>query len=182
MLPCHVFLWWNNIVIRFSELQAAFWRWWYWMTLLYCPGFVWWNSIVIMFRWVKCPPMKLVPGGTDWHHYTSIWVCLFIQGPGFLWWNKIVIRFIELTAALWNWCLKVLNGTVILVFGYTYSYLALDLYGGTLLSSGSGELNVVWWSWCLKVLNGTVMIVHVFGYAYSYLVGVLLSNKHMNKL
>ena len=36
----------------------------------------------------------------------------------------------------------VLNDTVILVFGYTYSYLALDLYGGTILSSDSVSLKL----------------------------------------
>lgn len=29
-------------------------------------------------------------------------------------------------------------GLIISVFGYAYSHLALDLYGGALLSSGSG--------------------------------------------
>lgn len=30
-------------------------------------------------------------------------------------------------------------GLVITVFGYSFSYLALDIYGGPLLSSGAGE-------------------------------------------
>lgn len=30
-------------------------------------------------------------------------------------------------------------GLVITVFGYSFSHLALDIYGGTLLSSGAGE-------------------------------------------
>lgn len=30
-------------------------------------------------------------------------------------------------------------GLVITVFGYAYSHLALDIYGGSLLSSGSGK-------------------------------------------
>lgn len=30
-------------------------------------------------------------------------------------------------------------GLVITVFGYAYSHLALDVYGGTLLSSGAGR-------------------------------------------
>ena len=34
-----------------------------------------------------------------------------------------------------------LMGLIILVFGYAYSYLLLDLYGGTLLSSGSGRVS-----------------------------------------
>lgn len=33
-------------------------------------------------------------------------------------------------------------GLIITVFGYTYSHLALDIYGGSLLSSGAGELHV----------------------------------------
>ena len=43
----------------------------------------------------------------------------------------------------------VLIGTVILVFGYAYSYLALDLYGGTILSSGSGELKLSFEDGCI---------------------------------
>lgn len=34
--------------------------------------------------------------------------------------------------------LVVVIGLVITVFGYGYSHLALDLYGGSLLSSGAG--------------------------------------------
>ena len=30
-------------------------------------------------------------------------------------------------------------GLVITVFGYAYSHLALDLYGGSLLSAGAGQ-------------------------------------------
>lgn len=30
-------------------------------------------------------------------------------------------------------------GLVITVFGYSFSYLALDIYGGALLSSGAGK-------------------------------------------
>ena len=33
-----------------------------------------------------------------------------------------------------------LVGLIILVFGYAYSFLLLDLYGGTLLSSDTGKL------------------------------------------
>lgn len=32
-------------------------------------------------------------------------------------------------------------GLVITVFGYSFSYLALDIYGGTLLSSGPGKFS-----------------------------------------
>ena len=31
-------------------------------------------------------------------------------------------------------------GLIITVFGYAYSELALDIYGGSLLSSGTGEI------------------------------------------
>ena len=34
------------------------------------------------------------------------------------------------------------GGTIILVFGYAFLYMALDLYGGKILSSGTGELKV----------------------------------------
>ena len=34
--------------------------------------------------------------------------------------------------------LVILIGAIILVFGIPYAYLALDLYGGSMLSSGSG--------------------------------------------
>ncbi|XP_077984686.1 man(5)GlcNAc(2)-PP-dolichol translocation protein RFT1-like isoform X3 [Glandiceps talaboti] len=51
-----------------------------------------------------------------------------------------------------------LIGLTILVFGYPYSYLLLDLYGGTLLSSGTGPLLLK--SYCVYVLliamNGTL--------------------------
>lgn len=51
----------------------------------------------------------------------------------------------------------VLIGLTILTFGYSYSYLALDLYGGKVLSSGTGPTLLRWY--CLYVLiiavNGT---------------------------
>ncbi|XP_064154766.1 protein RFT1 homolog [Anguilla rostrata] len=37
-------------------------------------------------------------------------------------------------------------GLIITVFGYAYSYLALDLYGGSLLSSGTGPTLLRWYS------------------------------------
>ncbi|KAJ8257890.1 hypothetical protein GJAV_G00190830 [Gymnothorax javanicus] len=37
-------------------------------------------------------------------------------------------------------------GLIITVFGYAYSYLALDLYGGSLLSSGTGPSLLRWYS------------------------------------
>lgn len=44
-------------------------------------------------------------------------------------------------------------GLVITVFGYSFSYLALDIYGGTLLSSGAGKYatcHFPMWSCCQK--------------------------------
>lgn len=38
--------------------------------------------------------------------------------------------------------LVLLIGLIISVFGYAYSHLALDIYGGELLSSGSGKTQV----------------------------------------
>ena len=50
-----------------------------------------------------------------------------------------------------------LLGLTILVFGYAYSFLLLDLYGGSLLSSGIGPTLLKWF--CVYVLliaiNGT---------------------------
>ncbi|XP_061171320.1 protein RFT1 homolog isoform X1 [Saccostrea echinata] len=43
-----------------------------------------------------------------------------------------------------------LIGSIILVFGQSYAFLALDLYGGSLLSAGSGPLLLRWY--CLYVL------------------------------
>ena len=41
-------------------------------------------------------------------------------------------------------------GLTILVFGYAYSFLLLDIYGGSVLSSGRGPLLLRWF--CLYVL------------------------------
>ena len=48
---------------------------------------------------------------------------------------------ISLTSEVLESLLKVVTliGVTILSFGFAYSYLLLDLYGGSLLSSGSGE-------------------------------------------
>ena len=55
---------------------------------------------------------------------------------------NLIQESIELATGVLSCLLKlvILVGTIILVFGYAYSYLALDLYGGTILSSGSGIL------------------------------------------
>lgn len=45
-----------------------------------------------------------------------------------------------------------LLGTVIFVFGYAYSYVALDLYGGVVLSSGSGPTLLRWYSFYVLVI------------------------------
>ena len=48
---------------------------------------------------------------------------------------------IQLASQVFQCLLKcvVLIGVIILVFGYAYSFLLLDLYAGSLLSSGIGE-------------------------------------------
>ena len=46
--------------------------------------------------------------------------------------------------------LVLLIALVILSFGYAYSYLALDIYGGSLLSGGSGPTLLKWY--CVYVL------------------------------
>ena len=51
---------------------------------------------------------------------------------------KMLLRFVLLAAL------------TILSFGYGYSHLALDLYGGRLLSSGAGPSLLRWY--CLYVL------------------------------
>eukprot|EP00795_Rhopilema_esculentum_P014780 gene14780-5886_t len=43
-----------------------------------------------------------------------------------------------------------LTGLIIMVFGFSYSYLALDIYGGKLLSSGGGPTLLRWY--CVYVL------------------------------
>lgn len=59
---------------------------------------------------------------------------------------------IELVTSVLQHLLKTVTliGFIILVFGQPYSYLALDLYGGSLLSSGAGPLLLRWY--CLYVL------------------------------
>lgn len=59
---------------------------------------------------------------------------------------------IELVTSVLQHLLKTVTliGCIILVFGQPYAYLALDLYGGSLLSSGAGPLLLRWY--CLYVL------------------------------
>lgn len=92
-----------------------------------------------------------------------------IEESGYLFFSQLLVRgkplkeqnkdSIELATGVLSCLLKlvILVGSIILVFGYAYSYLALDLYGGTILSSGSGPMLLRWY--CLYVLviaiNGT---------------------------
>ena len=46
--------------------------------------------------------------------------------------------------------LVLLVAMVILTFGYAYSYLALDIYGGSVLSEGGGATLLRWY--CVYVL------------------------------
>ncbi|XP_026863632.2 protein RFT1 homolog isoform X1 [Electrophorus electricus] len=48
--------------------------------------------------------------------------------------------------------LVLLIGLIITVFGYSYSYLALDIYGGELLSSGTGPTLLRWYSFYVLLL------------------------------
>ena len=50
----------------------------------------------------------------------------------------------ELATNVLQYLLKmvILIGLIILTFGYSYAYLALDLYGGQVLSSGTGNMMV----------------------------------------
>ncbi|XP_078310387.1 man(5)GlcNAc(2)-PP-dolichol translocation protein RFT1-like isoform X3 [Crassostrea virginica] len=59
---------------------------------------------------------------------------------------------IDLVTSVLQHLLKTVTliGCIILVFGQSYAFLALDLYGGSLLSSGAGPLLLRWY--CLYVL------------------------------
>lgn len=46
--------------------------------------------------------------------------------------------------------LVLLVALLILTFGYSYSYLALDIYGGSVLSEGGGPTLLRWY--CMYVL------------------------------
>lgn len=52
---------------------------------------------------------------------------------------------IELVTSVLQHLLKTVTliGCIILVFGQPYAYLALDLYGGSLLSSGAGVFFII---------------------------------------
>lgn len=52
---------------------------------------------------------------------------------------------IELVTSVLQHLLKTVTliGCIILVFGQPYAYLALDLYGGSLLSSGAGTFFII---------------------------------------
>lgn len=96
-------------------------------------------------------------------------IFLPIEESGYLFFSQLLKRgetfgrqkpdSIKLAVDVLSCLLKfvILIGSVILVFGIPYSYLALDLYGGAVLSSGSGPYLLQWY--CLYVLiiavNGT---------------------------
>ncbi|XP_053375538.1 protein RFT1 homolog isoform X2 [Mercenaria mercenaria] len=92
-----------------------------------------------------------------------------IEESGYLFFSQLLVRgepvskqkqeSCQLAVDVLGYLLKlvILIGIIILFFGIPYSYLALDLYGGTMLSSGSGPMLLRWY--CLYVLvisvNGT---------------------------
>jgi len=53
--------------------------------------------------------------------------------------------------------LVLLIGLIISVFGYAYSHLALDIYGGELLSSGAGKTHICLY-WIPDLTNFSVQI------------------------
>lgn len=57
--------------------------------------------------------------------------------PCFVFFQEEVAMAAEVLECLLKLVLVI--GLVITVFGYSFSYLALDVYGGTLLSSGAGK-------------------------------------------
>ena len=65
-------------------------------------------------------------------------------------------------------------GIVMLVFGYSYSHLALDIYGGSLLLDGGGVFLLRWY--CVYVL-----IIAVNGVTECFVLAVM-SEDQINKL
>ncbi|XP_060578586.1 protein RFT1 homolog [Ruditapes philippinarum] len=73
-----------------------------------------------------------------------------IEESGYLFFSQLLVRGEQVSKQKQESCqlavdvmscllkLVILIGAIILVFGIPYSYLALDLYGDTMLSSGSG--------------------------------------------
>ncbi|XP_042354466.1 protein RFT1 homolog [Plectropomus leopardus] len=55
-------------------------------------------------------------------------------------------------------------GLIISVFGYAYSHLALDIYGGSLLSSGAGPILLRWYS-CYVLLLAVNGVTECFVFA-----------------
>ncbi|KAL4239099.1 Oligosaccharide translocation protein rft1 [Mactra antiquata] len=96
-------------------------------------------------------------------------IFLPIEESGYLFFSQLLVRgepvnkqkqdSCQLAVDVLSILLKmvILIGIIILMFGVPYSYLALDLYGGSLLSSGTGPTLLRWY--CLYVLiiavNGT---------------------------
>lgn len=92
-----------------------------------------------------------------------------IEESGYLFFSQLLVRGEPVSKQKQDSCklavdvlgcllkLVILIGVIILFFGIPYSYLALDLYGGTMLSAGSGPMLLRWY--CLYVLiiavNGT---------------------------
>ena len=95
---------------------------------------------------------------TIWYH---------IQRPVSVWerfLDLLTFMFQEaigLVTRVFEHLLKVVTliGVTILVFGYAYSFLLLDLYGGTLLSSGTGWVGALALENCLFLYwnNGLTM-------------------------
>lgn len=63
-------------------------------------------------------------------------ICVFVSRCGFGPQEDVSVASEVLESLL---KLVLVVGLIITVFGYAYSHLALDIYGGSLLSSGAGE-------------------------------------------
>ncbi|XP_064605676.1 protein RFT1 homolog isoform X2 [Liolophura sinensis] len=87
---------------------------------------------------------------------TARFLFLPIEDSGYLFFSKALQRSqtalqqkkesLELASRMLAFLLRMtlLIGITVLVFGYSYSYLALDIYGGNMLSSGQGPTLLRW--------------------------------------
>ncbi|KAH3887483.1 protein RFT1 homolog isoform X2 [Dreissena polymorpha] len=85
-----------------------------------------------------------------------------MEESGYLFFSQLLVRGEPVTKQKQDSCtmavevlasflkLVILLGGIILVFGMAYSFLALDLYGGSILSTGAGPVLLRWY--CLYVL------------------------------
>lgn len=68
---------------------------------------------------------------------SNIWILIHVIDYGFLLFQDDVAMAANVLELLLK--LVLLIGLTIMVFGFAYSQLALDIYGGSMLSSGTGK-------------------------------------------